>query len=384
MVQPPAVVVRALEPVGELQLHRLDKRVRFRCTRCHRDRNTSLIATTSGDWTQTVCGHCYSGLLRAQRDQAEKDEEAEKLKHRLPGILSLLAFFRVAGVDTEVAPGGHLIVNGRRTRPIKHLPPAETLEWKTIIDELALMHAGGKFVKAVDGNALFGEGLRALLRQREKGFAIMRGDVRLAMIHATRARIVDGQVIYGNFLIPGPHWQQVADALQVAPVDLGSRAKREQEANSVTVASVGQRRAVAPRRMDRLPDELPTALIEACLNASRRIRLERQVAYERPVVLDCAVGELTLLPIARTGTRLLMPFGLGKGTETLKGQLVLEDRDPLPLLIDAGVADDDAVKAWTCALLGFADATCIEFESVEPLARPKSAGPVSRLSSPVR
>ncbi len=37
------------------------------------------------------------------------------------------------------------------------------------------------------------------------------------------------------------------------------------------------------------------------------------------MVLECEIGELTLLPIAQTRTRLLMPFGLRKGTEMLKG-----------------------------------------------------------------
>ena len=93
------------------------------------------------------------------------------------------------------------------------------------------------------------------------------------------------------------------------------------------------------------------------------------------MVLECDFGELTLLPIAGTETRLLMPFRLNKGTETLKGELVLGDRDPLPLLIGEAVADEDAITAWTCALLGFADATCIEFEPVEPTARRESARP---------
>ena len=73
--------------------------------------------------------------------------------------------------------------------------------------------------------------------------------------------------------------------------------------------------------------------MDACLKASRRIRLERQLAYDRPVILKSDVGELILLPIAGTATRLLIPFCLNKGTETLKGELVLGDHDPLPLLI---------------------------------------------------
>jgi hypothetical protein len=96
------------------------------------------------------------------------------------------------------------------------------------------------------------------------------------------------------------------------------------------------------------------------------------VAYERPVVLKCDIGELTLLPIARTVTRLFMPFRLDKGTEPLMGELVLGDHDPLPLMIGQDVTGEDAITAWTCALLGFADATCIEVEPFEPTARRES------------
>jgi hypothetical protein len=109
------------------------------------------------------------------------------------------------------------------------------------------------------------------------------------------------------------------------------------------------------------------------------------------VILKCDIGELTLLPITGTVTRLVMPFRLDKGAETLKGELVLGDRDPLPLLIGEDVDDEDAITAWTCALLGFADATCIEVEPSEPTTRlestrsrwhPPSSVPRRRSSAP--
>jgi hypothetical protein len=77
-----------------------------------------------------------------------------------------------------------------------------------------------------------------------------------------------------------------------------------------------------------------------------------------------------------------MPFRLNTGTEGLNGELVLGDSDPLPILTGQGVADNDAFAAWTCALLGFADATCIELEPTEPAARRASAGP--RRQPPLR
>src|ERR1700683_1496698 len=95
-------------------------------------------------------------------------------------------------------------------------------------------------------------------------------------------------------------------------------------------ARTERRDAAARRRFDQLPKDLAPELIDACLEASRRIRLERQVAYERAVVLECDVGELTLLQITGLEGHLLVPFRLDKRTETLEGELVLGDRDPLP------------------------------------------------------
>ena len=206
----------------------------------------------------------------------------------------------------------------------------------------------------------------------------MRGDVRLAVIHPAHAFIPHRPFIYANFLTPGPHWQQVANVLHDAEAELAAEQKREQQARAVAEATAavdaGQRRATPRRRIDVLPAHLPPQLIDACLHASRRIRLERQVAYDRPVVLKIDVGELTLLPIAGTEPRLRMPFRLNTGTEGLNGELVLGDSDPLPILTGQGVADNDAFAAWTCALLGFADATCIELVPVEGRARREPEG----------
>lgn len=393
MIQPPAVVVRTLKPVGGLELHRLSKRFSFQCVRCRRHKTNSLVATIGSDWAQTVCVHCYNTVVRVQREQTEKAEKAalaEKLKSRLPGIDSLLTFFRASGVDAELARDGSLRINGSQTKPLAWiLPSPNTIDWNNVIDEMTLKYVSDKFVEAVKDNARLGDGLRAFLRQPDKGFAIMRDDVRLAVIHPTRAQVLHREVIYANFLTAGPHWEQVADVLHDAEPELVAEWKHEQQAKTAATAIAAadkteRRRLAARRRIDRLPDDLAPELIDACMEASRRIRLERQVAYERPVVLECDIGELTLLPITGAETRLLLPFRLNKGMKTLKGELVLGDRDPLPLLIGEAVADKDAITAWAYALVGFADATCVEFEPVEPTPKREQARPRQPPSSASR
>jgi hypothetical protein len=149
------------------------------------------------------------------------------------------------------------------------------------------------------------------------------------------------------------------------------------EGDGLATTSAVRRRGPVQQRIENFPDGLAPGLTRACLDASRRIRLERQVAYDRPVVLDCDLGELILLPVSGSGSRLLLPFHLKTASGTVIGELVLGNHDPLPLLIGSHVTDAEAIAAWTCALLGFADATCFEIEVADPT--PRSHVPTPRL-----
>ena len=323
-------------------------------------------------------------LEEAKNERRQLEKERQELRRQLPGLDGLQAFFLAAGVSVEIRRGRCLWIDGVQAEPLAHLPPPETLEWNSIVTEIALKHLRDKFIRAVLDNARFDEGVRVVLLAHEKGFAIMRGDVRLAIIQAARTQVPHRDGIRANFLMPGPHWRLLADIVHGVERELVAESRFQEEAKAAaagdTITQANAMRA-AVRRIDHLPDDLDPLLIDACLDASRRIRLERQVAYERPVVLESEVGELTLLPITRTGTRLLMPFRLNTGTETQTGELVIIDRDPLPLLIAEGVADEEAITAWTCALLGIADATCVEFEHAAPATRRASAVPQPRRMS---
>jgi hypothetical protein len=409
-------------PAGKLRLYRLGERTRFPCVRCLQDKTAIFVATEHGDWNKTVCSDCYDSLVPSRRETEKaaarqialakqpsvmaKPKKSAKIKPKnkqdpiqlttkreqqllrsLPGVDRVLSFFRDSGVRIEVRHGGRLLINGSETPPLTWTLP-KRIDWDDVIDELALKYVGGKFLKAVEDNARFGKGFRAFLRRREKGFVIMHGDVQLATIHASSARIPHRDAIHGNFLMPGPHWPQLADIVDGAETELVAKWNHEQEAKAAAEAAIAeaeaeQRRAAARRRLDHLPNSLPPELINACLEASRRIRLERQVAYDQPVVLESGFDKLTLLPVIATTTRLLMPFRFNNEGTSLTGELVLGDCDPLPLQIGEDVADQDAITAWTCALLGFADATCVQFELVEPTGRREPTSPQGRTPSSV-
>jgi hypothetical protein len=403
MAQPPAPIARAYKRKGKLRLYRLSERVRFDCARCGKAKTTNRVGVVSDDWGRMVCNGCYAFLLNEQKQKAKQRakrpqadgatkgkrrqhrkanapqpitaKELRQLERRFPGVDRLPSFFRAAGVQVELVRGGRLWINGSQTRPLAWILPAgDRLGWNNVIDQMALEYLGEIFANAVADNARFGQGLRAFLRRSENGFEVMRDEVALAMIHATHGRVRYEDPIYANFLTPGAHWQQLADAVHGAEPELVAEWEREQkekaaEAEAEALAEAERKRAAARRRIDALPPDVAPELRAACLEASWRIRNERQVAYERAVVLECEYGELTLLPIVGAEMRLLVPFRLDNGTATLSGELLLADRDPLPLLIGQAVADADAVAAWSCALLGFADATCIEPEPTSPIPR---------------
>jgi hypothetical protein len=419
MAGPPATVVKSYKQVGQLRLHRLAERINFRCARCRGEKNANLVATMEGDWERTICNGCY-GLLVSQERRSKKEvsasaglkartskktkkekrkggkspqpitpKERQQLERRLPGLNRLISFFRAAEIPVELVRGGRLWINRQQTGPLTwSLPDRRRLDWNSVIDEMALEYAGDRFAHAVADNARFGAGLRAFLRRREKGFEIKRDEVRLAMIHATHARVPSGEWINANFLTPGPHWQQLADVVHRAESQLVAewrqeQAERESQAAEEAAAAAAEAlaaaervRAAARRRLDEFPAWIAAELEEVGLEASRKIREERQVAYERPVVLENEHGELTLLPIKGPESRLLVPFVLIGETDTLRGELLLAGTDPLPLFIPPEVDDDQALIAWTSALLGFADATCIELAA--PAARTMPVFPPRR------
>jgi hypothetical protein len=310
----------------------------------------------------------------------------ERLQRRLPGVDGVISFFRSAGVAAELLPDGRLRVNGGETRPLPQiLPPPGTFDWSEVIDEMAVRYASDKFIRAVLDNGRFGEGLRAVLRRGDLGFAIMRDDIRLALIRATRAYVPGHDAMVANFLSPGSHWRTLADLIHDAEPILAAEHDREHAAGAAPGVPSGGRSRVgaqpAFRHILRLPDYVPAELRAVCIEASRRLRLERQVAYGRPVVLICSIGELKLLPVIENDGRFSLPFQFAFGSGTIRAQLVLVDRDPLPLEIGKDVALEDAVLAWTNALIGFADVTCIHLDSPATRALPRHRTTASSAAS---
>jgi hypothetical protein len=390
MTGPPSAILHTSKRKEGLQLFRLREHVPFHCVQCQKNITANRVATKGGDWTQKVCERCYSQLVQKHRKTTQPVTIAQRQaladRARLPGAYSLVDFLCAASIHAELDSDGRLLIDDIPTQRINHLPRPGTFGWRKHVDQIVVDHARAEFNKAVTRNAKFGPGMRVIPQWGESRFSIARGDEQLALIHPTRAYISEGRnihahVIHANFLLPGSHWKQVADGLHHAEPE-GRKAKTTVR-TAATETRTEPQRASAPRRIKRLPADLAPELIAACRDASRRIRLERRVAYPRPVVLEHDLGQLTLLPITGTETRLLLPFRINNGTRTVEGDLELINRDSLPLLIGRDVAHRDAIAAWTCALIGFADATCSDPQPARPAARREPArlqGPPSTQS----
>jgi hypothetical protein len=379
--------------MGSLQLHRLGKRVSFRCATCRKGKKEDLIAIMDRDWNFKVCNACYATF--ALRAKAKKTGEPARLPPKKvkrtfkqrdgasarppvprpsPGTESLLKFFRDASIDVKLEPSEQLWIDDGQVASLASVPPPEKAEWINLVNEIAMKCIRDQFIKSVADNARFDEVLGLSLLPRENGVAIMRGDERIALIHPAHTSIPQRPFIYANFLTAGPHWQQVAMILDEVEAERAARPEHDQK---VEVA-----KSPAWQLIDQLPHHLGPELINACLDASRRIRLERQLDYgDTPVVLQSDDSVLTLLPIAGTETRLFVPFRFIRGTTIVSGELLLRNYDPLPVQISADVFFEDAIAAWTCALLGFADATCFALDSTEPTGSRDSPRPRRRSSS---
>jgi hypothetical protein len=401
---PGARIVESFSAIGNLQLHRLNVPVDFMCATCRQHTHAWLAATVKGSWRLTVCESCYLTLIRDRTavklsnqgrqkpkrqgrtrvSMGQADEEVpaapvvprqrttvaepssgvprNDLPARTPrsaGAQQLLHFFWAAGVVSWTTADGDLYVRGKLAGRALSLAHSETDAWRRAVDRIAWRHAYDVLARAVANNACYSGSPEAIPLPQENGFAITCGRERIAVIHATHASVPGQPPVFGNFLAPGPHWGKVAPIVDgdtnatdlVDPLRLPSQPR---------VTSPG---ALGWRRVDRLPSNLDPVRADACMTASRRIRLERQLDYPCPVILESEGITLTLEPISGEDNSRHVPFRLRAGRRSVEGRFLLRRHgpDPLPLLISADVPDDDAIDAWVCALVGFADATCFEF-----------------------
>lgn len=193
--RPGAVVPSTFKPAGRLRVYRPSRPARFNCLRCGKDKTVAVVAIVGNDQAKKICLPCYR-LLERDRAKAPKaarplgrtkrqpsgkstpgqptvkppppigTRERRQLQRRFPGVEPMLAFFRAANLNVELVRGGCLWIGDRQTGPFdrSHVPAPGLAGWNSFVDNIALRYAGRKFMRVVEVNAQFGDGLRAFLR----------------------------------------------------------------------------------------------------------------------------------------------------------------------------------------------------------------------------
>jgi hypothetical protein len=201
-------------------------------------------------------------------------------------------------------------------------------------------------------------GARAYYTRKNHGFTLAWPDaaVGFVCICATHARVFfDGPTLTANYLTPGDHWAELKVAIEAHEVE--RLAARTQETAGAARALSRRPVRVPLRTLTRVPPGTPNEVERVTLDASRRLRFERQMVYAAPTLLEFDVGRVRFEPIESNAGELLVPFFLSSDSGDLEGGISLSgERDPLRLDIYRDELGDDPF-GWSTALCGYADLT---------------------------
>ena len=305
---------------------------------------------------EQVVADAAAVLPRAANSQVA----AEPFTDWTPALSGLADFFRDAGISVAARADRRLYLGNVAAGKLPRLEEgtsAGSSAWRDAVDKIVWVYARDVLDRALRRYCPLDVDLVAAPAPGRNGFALVTAGRELAVIRATHAVGPGREMIPGNFLIAGEHWDRVGQALHGA--ETGTSAQPA-ASDAWTVTS--------PRRFDILPGSISPELRKACIEASRRIRLERRTAFGRRIVLEGGGCELMVEPIGKRKDRLHVPFAFSNDKDSegapVQGELALIGTDPLPVLITSCVSDSAAYTAWAYMLLGFAELTC---NSPEPV-----------------
>jgi hypothetical protein len=136
------------------------------------------------------------------------------------------------------------------------------------------------------------------LELRRRGWTV-------ATVTPTRATMVNGGRIDGDYYVSGPHWKQLADVLASPRPGVPARAV---PARTVPLAATARPQPVFV--LSDLPDGLADDVRDATLTASLHLREHRSLVFEHTVVLETDEARIRLLPLTRPPSRLAVPFAV--------------------------------------------------------------------------
>jgi hypothetical protein len=318
---------------------------------------------------------------RQQRQQQElaaaaRGERYEKRlasrDERLHSIgAPLQEFFGPLGMDVDllVHPDRDVyVVGGRAIANWEHVPAGSD---DHEIDKFVAKHLAKRFVDSVTTNAApLWPGARAYYTKSDHGFVLAwpEAEVGFVLICPTHARVFQGgPTLRANYLSPGAHWEQLKHAID------GNEAKQREgptDVRSRPRAALRTLIRVPLRVLVAIPEEAPRATARFLVEASRRLRLERQMVYGAAVVLEADFGRVRFDPIEGPATDLIAPFELSCEAGTVEGGIALSGEcDPLQIELYRDDVEDD-MFVWSTALCGYADLTTWDLLAAARNGRP--------------
>jgi hypothetical protein len=309
---------------------------------------------------------------RKSTSKAEKKRERELgfakrwEQSQYPGINRLLTFLHDIG-DPPERVGHPLIWHGR---PLLRgiTTGVGSIKWDPIIDKAVMSIHHRKVARLVRAQlAGTAKGLKADALRDQPAVAVSSQGRVIALVRPTRARLMDGEILVGNFAnATGSEWDDLRRrvARHAAPREKPKRHAAPDGRSAQQVAFV----------LAELHDGLAIEITDAVLAASRALREERTRALGHRVRLHGPTSTITFDPIARADGRLHVPFRFDTQEVRREGRLRLGGaRDPLPVEFLDGAEDDIAWLAWLSVMLGYADLVTGNAAPVPTAAAPREA-----------
>jgi hypothetical protein len=156
---------------------------------------------------QTLAGSRKKDSKRPRHDQAGNGGYPLRQLH---GFWRVTRFFDAAGLQTSSPDGYQLLVVGVPFPTETIHPNAEGVDWNWRIDRFVMSHFKREFERAL---ARWGprQTPSQERRLRTDGLEVLREGDHLYSVNATRASLPNGQVVKGNFLSTGSHWDRLRD-----------------------------------------------------------------------------------------------------------------------------------------------------------------------------
>lgn len=306
--------------------------------------NAKVISIT----TQSPVSQAAYGEVIYHHNDGESEGASEYESASRSAMFTVSRFLREAGIETTVLRGGQMRIGSAVVRPPPEIEGTD--DRRRWIDQTAMQLVPDRLLEELRRN-LPDEFLTESPVPGERGYALPLRTEPFPQVCATHASLSPGWIT-GNFLRAGPHWDRLRERLR-------ERLLNADKSNDADLDEV----------LREFPPDLAPELAQMAREASARIRLDRTLAHEHPVVIVLPQGEIRFEPI-RDVVALEVPFTHTGTRGTTRGALrLLTPTDPLPLAVASPDNTRQMGVVWAVALCAYAELTCVDISSIVSRSR---------------